>query len=261
LDQPNGLSGQSGPYDEVDNLYLDILKRAGRDKNGKDVEGLCSRVQTISGAIVLLQDRLTPHALASLLDMDPVLVKNDLRKLSAVLISEKPTDPVKVFHPSFPDFICIRCSDKRFLVVEGTHHEFLALQCFKTMNRHLKQNICGLPDVLSSISEVSDLPARLDNHVPMELRYACRHWMTHLGHVFQVTETLIGELNEFCSKHLLHWIEMLSLIGILADGLSALPTALKWCEVSPRLDVDIIKHLMWQAESPRSFPNRYYSAA
>jgi hypothetical protein len=228
----------------VDNLYLDMLKRAGRNKNGKDDEVLCSRIQAISGAIVLLQDQLEPQALSSLLHMDPVLVKNDLRKLSAVLILGKSTDPIKVFHPSFPDFIRIRCSDQRFLVDEGTHHGFLAVQCLKTMNHRLKQNICGLTEIPLLNSEVSDLPTRLDSRAPTELRYACRHWTTHLGHASQATKSLVEELNEFCSKHILHWIEMLSWIERLADGLSALPTALKWYEVSLRLKINVIKHLI-----------------
>jgi hypothetical protein len=234
LDQQGALSSQSGPHGAVDNLYLDIMKRAGRDVDGKDDEELCARIRTISGAIVLLQDQLAPRALSSLLGMKPVLVIKDLQKLSAVLNSETPTDPIKIFHPSFSDFILIRCSDTRFLVEEGTHHAHLTVQCLKTMNRCLKQNICNLEDSSLLNFEVSDLPARLDNYAPMELRYACRHWMTHLGHTSRASEALVGELHEFCSKHLLHWIEMLSLLGILADGLSALPTAykLKWCEVS-----------------------------
>jgi hypothetical protein len=221
-----------------------MLKRAGRDKNGKDDEGLCSRIQAISGAIVLLQDQLNPQALSCLLYMDPVLVKNDLRKLSAVLILENSTDPIKIFHPSFSDFVRIRCSNPRFRVDEGAHHGFLAIQCLKTMNSRLKRNICSLTDISLLNSEVSDLSSRLDSHAPTELRYACRHWTTHLGHASQVTKTLVEELNEFCSNHILHWIEMLSLIGRLADGLSALPTASKWCEVSWRLKIDVIKHLI-----------------
>jgi hypothetical protein len=241
LDQSGGLSSQSGPHGAVDNLYLDIMKKAGRDVDGNDDEGLCSRIRMISGAIVLLQDQLAPRALSSLLGMNPVLVNKDLQKLSAVLNSDNPMDPIEIFHPSFSDFIRIRCSDTRFRVDEGAHHAFLAVQCLKTMNRYLKRNICGLNDISLLNSEVSDLPARLDNHAPMELRYACQHWMAHLGHTSQVTKTLDGELNEFCSTHLLHWIEMLSLTSIIADGLSALPTALEWCEVRLRLDRDVIK--------------------
>jgi hypothetical protein len=236
LDQPGITSSQSRPYDEVDNLYLDMMKRAGRDTNGKDDEALCCRIRMISGAIVLLQDQLSPDALSFLLDRDPIEVGIDLQKLSAVLISESPTDPIKVFHPSFSDFVRVRCSDKRFVVDEGMCHEALVVQCLKTMNRCLNQNICDLNSTSLLNSELSELSVRLNDHAPMELRYACRHWMTHLGHTSRATETLVGELNEFCSKHLLHWIEMLSLIGILADGLSALPIALKWCEVSLRRD-------------------------
>jgi hypothetical protein len=244
LDQSGGSSNQSGPHGAVDNLYLDIMKRAGRDADGKDDEELRSRIKMISGAVVLLQDQLAPRALSSLLEMKPVLVTKDLQKLSAVLISVKPTDPIKIFHPSFSDFMRIRCSDPRFLIDERTHHGYLALQCFKTMNRHLKQNICGLQEASLLVSEISDLHARLDNHAPTELRYACQHWMTHLGHTSQATETLVDELNEFCSNHLPHWIEMLSLIGMLADGLSALPIALKWCEVSVRLEIIVIGNLI-----------------
>jgi hypothetical protein len=241
LDQPGGSSSQSKPYGEVDNLYLDMMKRAGINTSGDDEDELCSRIKEIAGAIVLLQDQLKPEALSRLLEKDCGEVKIDLQKLSAVLLSEKHSDSIKLFHPSFSDFIRLRCSDKRFKVDEDTHHGHLAAQCLKTMNRHLKKNICDLQDTSLLNSELSDLPALPDSHSPMELRYACRHWITHLGHGSQVTETLVRELNEFCSKHLLHWIEILSLIGILADGLSALSTALTWCEVCLILERNFIK--------------------
>jgi hypothetical protein len=260
LDQPRGSSSQSGPYDAVDALYLDIMKRAGMNASGKDDEGLCARIREISGTIVLLQDQLEPHALAALLERDLVEVGIDLRKLSAVVISEKPMDPIKVFHPSFPDFIRIRCLDERFRIGEGTHHRDLTAQCLRTMNRHLKQDICGLNDMALLNSEVSNLRARLDSHIPAELRYACRHWMTHLSHTSQVTENLIEELNKFCSKHILHWIETLSLLGVLADGLSSLPTALRRCEVSPRLGREIVTPYVINIGWTRGFSNGDFPA-
>jgi hypothetical protein len=197
LTEPGSLSSQSKPYNEVDKLYLDMMQRAGRDDDGKDDEGLCSRIQKISGVIVLLQDQLDPDALSCLLERDRVEVGIDLQKLSAVLISEKATDPIKIFHPSFSDFVRIRCMDPHFRVDERVHHELLAVQCLKTMNRCLKQNICSLNDISLLNSEVSDLTARLDRHAPMELRYACRHWMAHLGRTSHATEALVRELDKF----------------------------------------------------------------
>jgi hypothetical protein len=50
------------------------------------------------------------------------------------------------------------------------------------------------------------------------VRYAAKHWYGHLMAVMgscEDVEELLDSLEVFCSKHLLHWLELLSLLNEL----------------------------------------------
>ena len=67
----------------------------------------------------------------------------------------------------------------------------------------------------------------LEDRVSGELQYACLHWATHLFNA-EKDDNLSGQLEIFSSTHLLHWLEVLSLIGRLEVGYIALDRAMKF---------------------------------
>jgi hypothetical protein len=57
--------------------------------------------------------------------------------------------------------------------------------------------------------------------LPPHLRYACRYWVRHVGHsqeIDKLTDSLLG----FMRTHFLHWLEALSLLNMLGDGIEAI---------------------------------------
>ena len=57
--------------------------------------------------------------------------------------------------------------------------------------------------------------------LPAELQYACLYWVRHI----QKGESQLqddGEVHVFLQKHLLHWLEALSLMQKISDGVLAL---------------------------------------
>jgi hypothetical protein len=226
-------SSTNEPYEMVDGLYMNVITKAveGQQKNK---ESLYRRLQTIVNTIVLLQDPLGCQALAALLNMTVPNIFAVIHKLTAVLIvpnNDNTTDPIRVFHPSFTDFVLLRCQDDRVRIDAGVQHGHLAQRCFAIMNRDLKYDICRIGDYSLLNSEVGDLQSRIDDHVSAELRYACKHWITHLIHCSEPDESLKNELKIFCSEHLLKWIEVLSLLEALPSALNSLPQAIVWCQV------------------------------
>jgi hypothetical protein len=94
-------------------------------------------------------------------------------------------------------------------------HLRMTEHCFRLLNEYLKYDICAIRDPSRFNAEMADLKARLHEHVPHWLRYACRFWAVHLiehiraaGSQLQIPLGLV----RFCSEHLLHWIEVMSLI-------------------------------------------------
>jgi hypothetical protein len=81
------------------------------------------------------------------------------------------------------------------------------------MNEQLKMDICGLGDYTLLNSEVADLQDRITTCIPESLRYACRFFAQHIGDSLELDKMITEELGTFLTHHLLHWIEVMSLLG------------------------------------------------
>jgi hypothetical protein len=177
----------------------------------------------ILGSIVLLRDPLSPRSLEALLGLTLSTVRETLLRLHlVVIVPEDDSRAIRLLHPSFFDFITspTRCSNPKFVVNRDMQHTLLARVCLEVMTS-LRQDICGINNLSSLNSEVDDLPSRIIDNIPPHLRYACRHWAWHLANgIF--SDVLLDLLREFCSKKLLYWIEVCSLLGELRNALLSL---------------------------------------
>jgi hypothetical protein len=201
----------------LDGMYTQILVQAAETTgNPKPHERALGKMLS---TIVLLQEPVSPSALAVLVDEEKRAIAI-LPLLSAVLLVDDEA-PVRLFHPSFPDFITNkeRCIDHRFLVSRSEGHVRLATRCLEVMNGGLQQDICDIRDPSLENSEVVDLEERLACRVPFELRYACQYWHIHLQYAGVFSDSdLLAALDMFCTRHLLHWVELLSLLNKLPSA-------------------------------------------
>jgi hypothetical protein len=97
------------------------------------------------------------------------------------------------------------------------------------MGQHLKRDICGLrvPGILWS--EVGE--QTINAHLPPEVQYAWWYWVHHLKESKHNIED-DGSVHTFLTSHLLHWLEALSLLGRLSDGVLLIRTLLNATQVS-----------------------------
>ena len=222
--------GKSG----VDQLYTKVLEQAFHDTNINNSQ-LYSRFRSVVGTVLLIFNPLSINSLSELLKGYHTSsgVPSIMRSLhSVLLIPDNKEDPIRIFHKSFPDFLTDpeRCEDERFFINPSVHHREIVLSCLDLMNKRLKRNICGLDDYVS-LGEVRDLPARRKAHIGEALGYACQFWTRHLveipssGHE---VEKVHGEIVKFFTTQLLHWIEVLSLMGNLDVGVHAINDIHKW---------------------------------
>jgi hypothetical protein len=86
------------------------------------------------------------------------------------------------------------------------------------MNSGLHFDMCDIRDPSLFNSEVQDLQERLERYISESLRYSCKFWAVHFLEYIRGAgsrcQVPLG-LDVFCDKHLLHWIEVLSLIESL----------------------------------------------
>jgi hypothetical protein len=222
-------------YNMLDRLYRDMLVKA-TDLSTEDPAQFRQHLRDVLGALVLVQEPATPSALAQLLGLNGTRVRDVLRRAAAVVFL-KTGEPVRLFHPSFRDFITdlTRCKDDGLYVDAGQQRLRLALCCLRLMNSCLTYDIC---DIRNPGIANRDVQNRVDEKVTEALRYACRHWVAHL---ILIEPALIAERPEllealrlFCQEHLLHWTEVISLVGQVPAAHEMLSDVMRWCAVSER---------------------------
>jgi hypothetical protein len=117
------------------------------------------------------------------------------------------------------DFDMLGSSDPNFWVDEKQTHKKLAENCIKLMSASLKEDICdvGIPGTL-----VVDIDRnRIGQYLSEEVQYACLHWIQHL----QNSGTQLRDndnIHKFLQKHLLHWLEALSWMQKMLEGIRAI---------------------------------------
>lgn len=83
----------------------------------------------------------------------------------------------------------------------------------------LQKNICNLCSPGTPVGEVPD--KQIEQCLPGELQYACIYWVQHLQ---ESKNPLLdnGDVHLFLRKHFLFWLEALSLIKKISEGIIAL---------------------------------------
>jgi hypothetical protein len=225
------------PYQHkfLDDMYSDILSQAAKTSHNPEKHE--SALKNVISTVVLLQEPVPASALA-ILAGEPKRTAALLPLLSAVLLVDDSAH-VTLSHPSFPEFITSeeRCLDERFLVMSSDGHLRLAAQCLDVMNMHLRENICDIKDPSLPNTEVHLLQRTLDRVAPTELRYACRYWQVHVRLANNTSSTLIDSLGIFCKRHLLHWLELLSLLNELPTAQAGLRSFLACLRVRTHSEV------------------------
>jgi hypothetical protein len=113
----------------LDALYIQILTKA-LDNFGRSTSAL-RQFRDVLTCLVLLQRSPSVQLLARLTRIEEQLCKTILRCLSSVLLyKHEAQEPVRLIHPSFPDFLKDpnRCSVPD-LVVNAEAHETLLVSC------------------------------------------------------------------------------------------------------------------------------------
>ena len=110
-------------------------------------------------------------------------------------------------------------------------HAMLASKCIRRMksdNNGLRKDICNVQEPGKSRGEIDK--AIVARHIPPDLGYACLHWVYHLRHSGRcITDE--DEVYIFLHAHFLHWLESLSLLRRLSDGILSLRELLQTVQV------------------------------
>jgi hypothetical protein len=203
----------------LEELYYQILRRA-VDDDGVVSAAYARQLYTILEVVIFARVPLTPAALSDLISIDEDELHYYLGTLSSVLFVPDDADAhggIRPVHQSFPDFV---------LQQGGQIHQELTLDatlaaahitefCLRQCNDHLHFDICNIQDPSLFNNEIPNLKARVSICIPEALRYSCQFWAGHCLDYMRAAGShcpLPLGLERFCADHLLHWVEVLSLI-------------------------------------------------
>lgn len=231
---------------KLDQTYQPVLDRLLTNQTESQKRILADEFRTVVGTIVLLASPLSPIALARLLGISGKTVKCRLDPLHSVLsVPTNQYSPVRLLHLSFREFLVDPQKQGRnpFWADEEMTHRMVAIQCLKLMSDSLREDICNLksPGILKS--EV--IRQIIDDNLSAEVRYACCNWVHHL----QYGENQILDhdiIYDFLSKHLLHWLEALSLIERLHESIEMIRT------LTTLIDVSSIAVIFYRLTNPET---------
>lgn len=219
--QGSNTSGGS----QLDYMYTEILKQSlFQSRSHQERAELSTRFKHIIGSIVVLLDVLSATALAKLLSVSTEQVNVTLRPLHSVLNIPKNQDfPIQLLHTSFRDFLLDgkRCQDVYINLDEDIIHENLINNCLRVMSKTLKRDICNLK--MPGIRGKDLQNDTIDSHLSKEVQYACRYWLDHLDRLNHDRRVKCGlhdggQIHDFLKTHLLHWLEALSLMRKVSEG-------------------------------------------
>jgi hypothetical protein len=218
----------------LDTLYMHMLSICSDDE--------AEHAGRLLGSAALLNVHPTPTLLAALLliSLPEVVTLVHTFVDARLLMTESPLDAIadttslRVCHDSLRDFVVDpqRCLVKQYLISSEENHEALLLRCLSLLNEHLRQDICEIRNPGLANAEVPDVCARIARYIPEAVRYACVAWPVHLAGSGSLSETVSAALLHFCTEHLLHWLEALSLLDELFSAHNHIPKVLAWCQVS-----------------------------
>jgi hypothetical protein len=229
------ITTHEAPTKVLDMMYTHALEHSLRNaRNERDKEQLTAICRQLLSAVVILFDPLPLIALARFLGREDEIVRKRLNNLRSVLdVPDERESSIRLLHPSFRDFLLDdkRCRTQQFWVEEKKAHSAIVDCCVRLMSK-LRRDICGLNTADALASAVQE---DVINHcLSTELRYACLYWVQHL----QKSETALsdnGFVHAVLCRHLLHWLEAMSLIGKTSEAVHAIASLESIVKVSTGL--------------------------
>ncbi|KAL2826365.1 WD40-repeat-containing domain protein [Aspergillus pseudoustus] len=150
-------------------------------------------------------------------------------------------DYVYLVHQSAKDYLIdVKVAAAIFPSKPSAIHHRIFCESLHSLSTRLQRNIYNLnlnnPGV--SISEITTF--RPDPDPLLDLRYSCTYWLDHLFKITSISDDELNAILDFFNKHLLHWLESLSLSGEMRHGILALKNLVRQQqkEVSRRLNLD-----------------------
>lgn len=216
---------------KLDGTYLPVLNRLLKSQDEKQRKQLAQEFQQVVGALLILECPLSVTSLSSLTGLPERLVHLRLSPLHSVLyLPDDNSLPIRLFHLSFRNFLLdLETREKTLLWVdEKEMHSKLATRCL-FLCQNLRKNICELPNDGTQRAIIDH--QTIDHNIPPELQYSCRYWAHHIAQCADV-KNMLHDVHIFLQRHFLHWVEVMSILGLMTEVVDIINTVQTLIRVS-----------------------------
>ncbi|CAG7991229.1 unnamed protein product [Penicillium salamii] len=221
------ILGSPKHISNLDKTYLPVLSRLVHGiHDSKRIQHLVEDFQRIVGPIITLCSPLSVVSLSQLVDVPETTIRIKLDPLHSVLsVPEDNISPIRLVHLSFRDFLvdCATRNKTSFGIDPKLAHLNMAIKCISICQKQLRKNICDLPTGWTLCAAINR--ATINRYISPELQYASRYWVHHLAQCINKPDShskigesdVIDDTYSFLQKHFLHWVEAMSILGIMSE--------------------------------------------
>lgn len=213
----------------IDELYTHALDLEFAKQHGKTA--WVEDYKSIMGVVLCSVTPLSANAISALLQKRPNTVKGMLAILQPVLLWGS---PVRLAHASLADYLLSERSGKLY-VQPKYQHLALAEKCLQVLcSSQVHFNMAGISDSSVCISNFPDIQGRRDA-LPDHINYSARNWATHLKVSGDLDgaekQAMMALITRFLKNSFLFWLETISLIGKVYEGVDSMNALCIWLQV------------------------------
>jgi len=220
-DSGEGINTVDSLYHQVISVALQGLRKA---------EKIALRL--VLGSIVIAKNPLRGQDIKELLGVKDTSLNSIINQLSPIL-SISAGNYICVCHQSVTEFLLDQGRSKDFWIDSQWHSLCFSGYCLKFMNAKLKFNFFGLTTSHILNKDIPELHHHIKTIKSTALDHASHFWASYLQKGCDKSVQLEVQIavEAFLTVHLLHWLEVMSLMGTVNHAARLLLLAASWSRV------------------------------
>ena len=222
-------AGSGEEIGAVDSLYYQVISVALQGLRVPEKPAL----KLVLGSIIVAKNPLRIKDLAELLGMKDAVLDLIIGRLDMILAVSN-TSYLRVCHQSVTDFLLDSERSQDLWVDLQLHSLCFAGSCLKLMNAKLKFNFFDLKTSYVLNKDIPELNNYIKSVKSTALDHASCFWASYLqkGCDQRLQLEVQAAVEKFLRVHLLHWLEIMSVMGTVSHAAQLLLSASDWSRVS-----------------------------
>ena len=207
---------------KMNQLYTNIIK----EHNWSDLD-FRRAYSAVMGMVLTAKE---PLSISVLMSLNAAIsdISDVLGRLHAVLHYSS-TEPIRVLHKSFHNFIVNCSSDLPYHIDMACQEQQMAIFCLDTLNQELKEPIPGTGYLVNNALLLKGIPHKSNISISEALWYSCRFGINHCIAIRTPSSALSAALQKLIEMNFVQWIEICAVKGSFT-GVN--PNFLTWLKVS-----------------------------